>query len=314
MIPNKTNISPFSPTNLDLKNINSTLLERFTNYPSLSVIKGDKIISRLIEELQVQGWTFRTLSKASVSQCKGLVRLTNEVVTSLSSSPSSSPFPSPSSLSSLTETLKEFDLIRKGYYDISQNLNRISENFKSHKSDLEKELLTLNQEVSNLSNSARVQKFSAIKRGSLVGFGIGSISNATLYIISPSLDGGLTLFATIITGGIMGWYYGNKMNEKLTQEIEMKSSKIKNLKNNTNYIDTVVNDIKDFDERIIKHFKSFWTRQVDLANFSLELINKNKRTTEINNQLTVESLLVSWKQAKSTISNYENNINSIFCD
>ncbi|CAG8585552.1 1415_t:CDS:2 [Diversispora eburnea] len=217
MIPN---IFSFSPTNLDLKNINATLLERFINYPSspssTTVIKNDTTILRLIGELQVQGRTFRTLSKTSASQC---------------------------------------------YHDISQNLNRISQDFQIHKSTLEKEFYILNQEVGNLSNTASKQKFNTIKKGLMVGFGIGSLSNATLYFISPSLDGGLTLFATIITGGIMGWYCGKKMNERLKNEIKIKSSEIKNLKNSTNYIDLVVNDINKFDEKIIKHSKTFWTRQ-----------------------------------------------------
>ncbi|RHZ88656.1 hypothetical protein Glove_21g328 [Diversispora epigaea] len=312
MIPN---IFAFSPVNLDLKNFNATLLERFINYPSspspATIIKNDKTILRLIGELQVQGRTFRTLSKVSATKCKGLTQLTNEIITTFSSSPSSS-------YTSLKEILKEFDLIRKGYYDISQNLNRISQDFQIHKSTLEKELYILNQEVGNLSNSARKQKFNTIKKGLMVGLGIGSLSNATLYIISPSLDGGLTLFATIITGGIMGWYCGKKMNERLKCEIKIKSNEIRNLKNNTNYIDLVVNDINKFDESIIKNSKTFWTKQVDLANLSLELINnKNsdiKRTAENNYKLTVESLLVSWNQAKSTISNYQNSVNSILCD
>ncbi|CAG8489514.1 8237_t:CDS:1 [Acaulospora morrowiae] len=264
-------------------------LERFSNYPP-STIK-DVIISRLVGEIRVQGRTFRTLTKASV----------NFETLSLRSSE----FPLHPSEMTVSEVLREFDLIRKGYSDISNNLHRISGDFQTHRSNLEKELHMLHQEAADLRHRAGAEKSGAIKTGLLAGFGVGSLSNTTLYIIAPSLDGGLTLFATIITGGVLGWYYGNKLGAKLRQEAEIKEQRIHDLKNNTEYIDFVVKEVNDFDKGI-GLFKDSWAKQFKHAPVSKQVINKIKKENLEMNNLSVKSLLASWTHAKSKLPNYQN--------
>ncbi|CAG8635793.1 7933_t:CDS:1, partial [Acaulospora colombiana] len=122
------------------------MLERFSNYPP-STIK-DEIISRLVSEIGVQGRAFRTLTKASMAQCAGLIKLTTDVIVNFETlSSKGSNFSLHSSEMTISEVLKECDQIRKGYSDISNNLHRISGDFQMYKSNLEKELYVLHQEA-----------------------------------------------------------------------------------------------------------------------------------------------------------------------
>ncbi|CAG8524220.1 7497_t:CDS:1 [Scutellospora calospora] len=308
MIQDKWNF--ISPTNIDLKGIEATL-ERFANYPA-STIK-DEILSQLVNDIGIQGRAFRTLTKASSSQCSNLTKSTTHIIVNFEKlNLKNSEFISYSTKSELTiaEILKECDLIRKGYKDISRNLNRISDDFQTHKSNLEKEKYILDQEVSNIRYRSKHEKSSAIKMGMVIGFGIGSLSNASLYVISPQLDGGLTLIATIATGGVLGWYYGRKLSSKLSQEAILKENDVKRLKKSADYIENVMKDVKFFDDKV-GLFETFWARQIDHISVTQQFINNAKKgNVEINN-LNVQSLLASWTHAKTALANYQANVKAI---
>ncbi|CAG8729718.1 12233_t:CDS:1 [Cetraspora pellucida] len=303
MIQDKWNF--ISPTNIDLKGAEATL-KRFANYPA-STIK-DEILSRLVYEIGIQGRAFRNLAKASSSQCSNLTRSTADIIVNFEKLQSSE-FISYSSKSELTisEILKECNLIRKGYKDISSNLTRISNDFQTYKSNLEKEQYTIDQEISNIKYRSKSEKIGAIKMGVIMGFGVGSLSNATLYAIAPQLDGGLTLIATIVTGGVLGWYYGGKLSSKLNQEAMLKENEFKKLKKSTDYIENVMKDVKFFDDKV-GLFETFWARQIDHISVTQQFINNAKKgNVEVNN-LNVQSLLASWNHAKTALANYQANV------
>ncbi|CAG8585546.1 hypothetical protein C2G38_2052247 [Gigaspora rosea] len=306
MIQDKWNF--LSPTNINLKGVEATL-QRFANYPS-STIK-DEILSRLVYEIGIQGRAFRSLTKASSSQCTNLTRSTTDIIVNFEKIKTSE-FISYSTRSELTitEILKECNLIRKGYKDISHNLNRISNDFQSYKSNLEKEQYSLKQEVLNIRQRSKSEKFGAIKMGAAIGFGIGSLSNATLYAISPKLDGGLTLIATIVTGGVLGWYYGGKLSSNLNQEAILKENEIGKLKKSTDYIENVMKDVKFFDDKV-GLFETFWARQIDHISVTQQFMNNAKKgSVEINN-LNVQSLLASWTHARTALASYQDNVKAI---
>ncbi|CAG8458834.1 20210_t:CDS:1 [Dentiscutata erythropus] len=306
MIQDKWNF--LSPTNFDLKGVEATL-QRFANYPA-STIK-DEILSRLVYDIGIQGRAFRTLTQASSSQCANLTRSTADIIVNFEKIKTSE-FISYSTKSELTisEILKECNLIRKGYKDISHNLTRISNDFQTYKSNLQKEQYTLEQEVSNIKYRSKSEKIGAIKMGVTIGFGIGSFSNATLYAIAPQLDGGLTLIATIITGGVLGWYYGGKLSSNLNQEAILKENEIGKLRKSTDYIEHVMKDVKFFDDKV-GLFEIFWARQIDHISVTQQFINNAKKgNVEINN-FNVQSLLASWTHAKTALASYQANVKAI---
>ncbi|CAI2179567.1 2389_t:CDS:2 [Funneliformis geosporum] len=260
MIPTLWNFA--FPTNLELNGLESTL-ERFANYPA-STIK-DEIISRLVGEIGIQGRIFRTLSKASLTRYQGTISTsTSDIIQTFEKFKNSDLKVNSLNIIKLdltiAELLKECDLIRSGYGDIQISLQKISTNIQSHKSTIQSEKDSLVQSIENLRYHARNEKLDAIKSGIVAGFGIGSLSNATTFIMVPHFDCGLTLFATIFTGGLLGWYFGNKMSFKLNQEAGFKGQQLEHLKKSTVYIDGVIDDIKVFNDGV-GLFETFWSRQ-----------------------------------------------------
>ncbi|CAG8620453.1 10433_t:CDS:1 [Funneliformis mosseae] len=293
------------PTNLELNGLESTL-ERFANYPA-STIK-DEIISRLVGEVGIQGRLFRTLSKASLTRYQGTISTstTNIIQTIEKFKNSDLKVNSLNTKSDLTlaELLKECDLIRSGYGDISISLQRISTNIQSHKSTIQSEKDSLVQSIENLRYHARNEKLDAIKSGIIAGFGVGSLSNATTFMFVPQFDCGLTLFATIFTGGLMGWYFGNKMSFKLKQEAVFKEQQLEHIKKTTRYIDGVIDDIKVFNDGV-GLFETFWRRQFDHVMATQGFIAKARKGDVQLNNLTIQSMLISWTHAKNALDNYE---------
>ncbi|RIA84967.1 hypothetical protein C1645_782911 [Glomus cerebriforme] len=315
MFPTTTNWNFDYPTNLKLNGLESTL-ERFANYPS-STIK-DEIISKLVGEVGIQGRTFRTLTKASLTQCQGTILTSTSIVIQtfeklknidIATNFYNTMLNTKSDLS-ISELLKECDLIKKGYNDISSSLQRISKEFQSHKSTIQKDQNSLIQSITNLRYHVRQEKKHAIKTGVLFGFGIGSLSNITTVMVKPQFDCGLTLLATMFTGGLLGWYFGNKMSFKLKEEVDLKEKQLEHIKNNIQYIDNVMDNIKLFNDGV-SLFETFWSRQYDHVNVTQGFIsNAKKRNVQLSN-LTVQSMLISWTHAKSSLDNYEIIVGSI---
>ncbi|CAG8553889.1 3713_t:CDS:2 [Scutellospora calospora] len=291
MIQDKWNF--ISPTNIDLKGVKASTIERFANYPA-STIK-DEILSRLVNDIGIQGRTFQTLTKACSLQCSNLIKLTTQIIVNFEKlnlnrsefivnfeklNLYNSEFVSYSTKSELTmsKILKECDLIRRGYKDISLNLNRISDDFQTHKSYLEKEKYVLEQEVSNIQYRSKYEK--------------------------------LSLISMIATGGILGWYYGRKLSLNLSQEKILKENEIIRLKKSTDYIENVMNDVKFFDDKV-GLFEIFWARQIDHISVTQQFIsNANKGNVEVND-FNMQSLLASWIHAKTTLVNYQANVKAV---
>jgi hypothetical protein len=126
----------------------------------------------------------------------------------------------------------------------------------------------------------------------------------------PQFDCGLTLFATMFTGGLLGWYFGNKIGFKFRQEASLKEQQLGHLKECTKYIDDVVDNIKVFNESV-NLFETFWSRQFDHMMVTQGFItNAKKGNAQISN-LTIQSMLISWTHAKDALQNYEENVKSI---
>ncbi|GBC07143.1 hypothetical protein RclHR1_07290005 [Rhizophagus clarus] len=303
----QTNLNFAYPTNLELNGLESTL-ERFANYPE-STIK-DEIISRLVGEVGVQGRTFRLLTKASLTQCQGtFLSSTSNIIQSLEKLKTKDLGNIKPDLM-ISELVKEYDLIKSGYKEISTSLQKISKEFQSHKSFIQKEQNTLTQSISNLKYLVRQEKKNYIKTGLIFGFGIGSVSSATTVLVVPQYDCGLTLFASILTGGILGWYFGNKSCFKLREEVNIKEQQLGQLNQNSQYIDNVMDNVKLFKDGV-NLFETFWNRHHNHMIVTQNFIsNARKGTAQISN-LSVNSILISWAHAKNSLDNYEMTINPI---
>jgi hypothetical protein len=304
MIP--TNFS--YPTNLELQGLESTL-ERFANYPQ-SKIK-DEIISRLVGEIGAQGRTFRLLTKASLSQCQGTFSTsTSNIIQTLEKLKTKDLGNNIKPDLMISELVKEYDLIKNGYKDISLSLQKISNEFQSHKSFIQKEQNSLSQSITNLKNLVRQEKMNSIKTGVLFGFGIGSLSNATTVIIIPQFDCGLTLFASMFTGGILGWYFGNKLSFKYKEEVIIKERQLVHLNENSQYIDNVVDNINTFKDGV-NLFENFWSKHHNHMMGTQNFINNARKGTAQISNLSIKSILISWTHAKNSLDSYETTVNSI---
>ncbi|CAB4402770.1 unnamed protein product [Rhizophagus irregularis] len=305
MIPTNPNFT--YPTNLELNGLESTL-KRFANYPE-SKIK-DEIISKLVEEIGLQGRTFHLLTKASLTQCQGTFSSSTSNIIQLLENFKTKELVNIKPDLMISELVKEFDLIKSGYKDISNTLQKISKEFQSHKSFLNNEQNSLNQSILNLKYSIRQEKLNSIKTGIIFGFGIGSLSNFTTVIILPKFDCGLTLFTSMFTGGLLGWYFGNKLSFKFKQEVLIKENQLDNLIQNSQYIDKVMDNIKLFKDGV-NLFETFWSRHhyhmISTQNF---IHNARKGTAQISN-FNIKSILISWERAKVSLDNYEMTVDSI---
>lgn len=305
MIP--TNPNFIYPTNLELNGLESTL-KRFSNYPE-SKIK-DEIISRLVGEIGLQGRTFHLLTKATLTQCQGTFSPSTLNIIQLLEKLKTKDLVNIKPDLMISELVKEFDLIKNGYKNINNSLQKISKDFQSHKSFLQKEQNSLNQSISNLKYLIRQEKFNSIKTGIIFGFGIGSLSNFTTVIIKPQFDCGLTLFTSVFTGGLLGWYFGNKLSFKFKQEVFIKENQLDNLNQSSQYIDKVMDNVKLFKDGV-NLFETFWSRHHNHMMVTQNFIhNARKGTAQISN-INIKSILISWEHAKISLDNYEITVNSI---
>ncbi|CAB4485489.1 unnamed protein product [Rhizophagus irregularis] len=107
MIPTNPNFT--YPTNLELNGLESTL-KRFANYPESKIKDG--IISKLVEEIGLQGRTFHLLTKASLTQCQGTFSSSTSNIIQLLENFKTKELVNIKPDLMISELAKEFDLIK----------------------------------------------------------------------------------------------------------------------------------------------------------------------------------------------------------
>ncbi|CAG8467086.1 11002_t:CDS:1 [Acaulospora colombiana] len=282
--------------NIDLEEYEK-ILTRFLKYPTSEV--KDATLCRAVEEIRLQSRNFKALTKSSISNSVKAAQSAKYIITDLRKFQHGElDFDDTLAATEVrvTNIMEKCNLLRQGYTDITNSFYKISESLRIRNSEIQSTLYEIRTKELK-------DKVKATKTGTLTGLGIGTMAAIPIATCMSLVDGGVTLAATLITGGIIGFILSKGDHNKSGHKETMYAI----LRKDHESIKSIINDIDGFQSGV-RVFEEFWKIHFDRISDSRQKIFGSRRGHHKWDGPTVQSMLKYWTLAEKVFENYGKSI------